>query len=524
MAGVQLSVYDPSLTLIAHLPRVRNVQWTDEFNTAGAAQFDIPLYDDLLVAQPTLLNRRNVVVYRLGGVPVYAWQIIDLNPARVAADGEQWVSVRGLDVLNVLNAAKVAPEVPPLTDHTRDTRWFDQFSLTGDWYVSADWAAPAAVEQALSTSRVGYPLRWPAMFKHAKWLWSTNPDATAAVGWNHFRASFTLASQQDVKIYASADNIMDLRLNGVRIYNSTDRYQFRRTAVYTINLPAGTHRIGASVYNAGGPAGWLCAVANIDSAGNPTSAIYQSLSGNTLVHDDSPTRPGWAKAHVLKQLIVEAQGRGVHELVPVTFGFTATTDSAGAAWTDLTTRSEQVEVTLLSDVAAKFVEAGLDMKMTPVFTGTPGLRLDLWNSRGTDRSATVRLLAGLASASPTIASGRIRTSVTVRHDKGWAGEYTDSSVSTLRREIGLTAGGLQRDEDAAVLAASYLQENALEEVTIPVKITSEAGPQPYADFDVGDIVTTVGALSGTTAVRVMSISGHAGDDAIEYDVVGYPVT
>lgn len=524
MTGVVVSIYAADLTFIAHVPRCRNIEWTDEFNTAGAASFEIPLNDDLLIAKPQILDRRNVVVLHVGGQAVYAWQIIDLNPARVGADGEQWVKVSGLDVLNVLDAAKVGPELTPLTDHTRDTRWFDQFSLTGDWFVSADWTAPASVEQALSTTRAGYPLRWPTLFQHSKWLWSTDPDATATVGWNHFRATFTLASQQDVRIYASADNIMDLRLNGTRIYNSTDRYQFRRTVSYTINLPAGTHRIGAAVYNTGGPAGWLCAVANIDSSGNPTSAIYQSLSGNTLVHDDSPTRPGWAKAHVLKQLILEAQTRGVHELLPVTFGFTATTDSDGVAWTDLTTRSEQVEVTLVSQVAQKFVEAGLDMKITPVFTGTPGLRLDLWNSRGSDLSDTVRLLAGVTSSSPTIQSGRVRTVVTVRHDKGWAGEYTDSAAATLRREIGLTAGGLSRDSDAAVLADTYFQESASEEVTIPVQITSEAGPQPYVDFNVGDTVTTVGALSGTTTARVMSITGKAAAGFVTYDVITYPIT
>jgi hypothetical protein len=87
VTGVAVSVYDSSLTLIAHLPRYRNPQWTDEGNTAGAARVDLSLYDDILTAHPTLLNRRNVVVFRVGGLVVAGLQIIDLNPAPVAPDG-----------------------------------------------------------------------------------------------------------------------------------------------------------------------------------------------------------------------------------------------------------------------------------------------------------------------------------------------------------------------------------------------------------------------------------------------------
>ena len=520
MTGVAVSVYTPALVLIAHLPRVQNPQWTDEGNTAGAASFEIPLHDSLLTSQPTLLTRRNIVVFRVGGTVVAGWHILDLAPAAAAPDGEQWVTVTGLDVLNVLNAAKVASEFP-LGDNTRETRWFDAHSKTGDWYVSADWGTPVGVENSLATVSAGYPKGWP--FPHAKRLWSTNPEASASVGWNHFRGSFSLSADTRVKIYASADNIMDLRLNGVRIYTSKDVYQFRRTVAYPVVLAAGTNYISASVYNSGGPAWFLCAVATVDANGNPTGAVFQSLVGNMLVNDNSP-KPGWAKAHVLKQLILEAQARGVHEIAPVTFSFSASADSASVAWTDITTRSEQVEITLLDEVAAKFVEQGLDIKITPDFTGTPSLRMDLWNSRGTDRRTTVRLVAGVVSTSPTIQAGRVRTAVTVRYDKGWAGEYTAAAVSTLRREIGLTAGGLQNDDDAQALATAYFGEAASEEVTIPVKLTSAAGPQPYRDFNVGDIVTTLGPLTGLTPARVMSISGSMEDDKVMYDVLCYPVT
>ena len=523
MTRFQVTVYDPSLNFIANVPRRRATRFTDEQNTAQPGSFEMRLLDPHLTTYPTLLNRRNIFVFRIGGTVVGGWQILNVDPARATDDEEEWVQVSGPNVLNVLNAGKVASEFP-LGDNTRETRWFDAHSKTGDWYVSADWGTPVGVENSLATVSAGYPKGWP--FPHAKRLWSTNPEASASVGWNHFRGSFSLSADTRVKIYASADNIMDLRLNGVRIYTSKDVYQFRRTVAYPVVLAAGTNYISASVYNSGGPAWFLCAVATVDANGNPTGAVFQSLVGNMLVNDNSP-KPGWAKAHVLKQLILEAQARGVHELAPVTFGFTASADSASVAWTDRMTRSEQVELTLLDEVAQKYAEAGLDMAMTPDFSNpTPALRFDLWNARGTDRSSTVRLMVAgdVEDSTPTIAAGRVRTSVTVRYDGGWV-EYTDPAASTLRREIGLSASELAHDDDATNLAQAYAAENNAEEVTIPIQHSSAHGPQPYVHYWPGDTISVLGPLTGVTDARVMSITGEEVEGSrVAWTTICYPIT
>ena len=94
------------------------------------------------------------------------------------------------------------------------------------------------------------------------------------------------------------------------------------------------------------------------------------------------------------------------------------------------------------------------------------------------------------------------------------------------RESGISSGTSGSVDQTVVAGKAVMQEVAHPEVTIPVAMTCHAGPQPYQDFDLGDIITVPDFMSGTTPARLMSIAGseYGEGGSVAWNLDFYPET
>jgi hypothetical protein len=527
VTAVAVSVYQPNgSTLIAGVPRRRGVKWTDELNGDGTGSFEIHLDDALLTTYPTLLSGGNIVKFSTGGTDRFAFQIESVTPALTTSEEKagRFATVAGRGVRTLLATAALHPEYG-ITANSADDRGFTAASnVSGPWYVSADWITPVGVLwTAEATARATYPDGW--VDPTAYWVWSTDPDATSAFGRNWFTSTFTLASAQPVSIYAAADDILQVSLDGDVILESdkTQLYSWREMTKYTAVLSAGIHTLAARVDNvnahtATNVAGFLCAVYTLNSFGDPSTLIRHTDTTNWKVHGYAPPEPGWHVASILKQAITEAQARSVMQLAPLTFGFTDTLDTAGAAWTDRVSERFPIGEDLLT-LLGQLIELGMDVEVTPA------LVVNAWARRGTDLTASVTLGAGnVLSNVPTALYGAVRNSALMRHGTGWVLVEDSASVTgNGRRETGITIGGADSDAQATLQAQAFFAESAKAHVTLPISMTSAAGPQPYTTFNLGDTIMAPGFTGTSVAARLMSINANEQDGYIAYDLALYPV-
>jgi hypothetical protein len=519
---ISVDVFTPDgATLIAHVPRRTGVTWQEQLNDPGSGQFDLHLDDAVLAAHPTLLTEFNIVRFSQGATVVKAWQMEEFLPTRVgtAEVAARTVTVKGRGLSSLLDTAVVYPERGIVQNTTTDQRAFNFASKDGPWRVTADWFAPSAVlYTGDTTARMGFPADWPDPL--ASWIWSSDPNSTSPSGTNWFRSEFTLATAKDLSFFATADNSMSLYLNGELILE-TDPVGVRAwktTSVVNMTLPAGTHTFAAAVINAPpaagtNPAGFLASVYD------GTSFILRTSSSSFTVHSYA-NPPGWHGASILSLLTAEAQARGVTSLLPVTFGYSETLDSAGQAWTDRRARTLPIGNLDLLACAGQLKEGSFDFEIDS------NLVLQAWKKRGTDRRATVALTPNVdvLAATATSRVGRVRNEALVRWALGWL-EVADSASRTAhgRRETGISAGNATTASEATSTATAGFEEIATPETTIPVSTTSMKGQQPYSDFFLGDTISCPAAFTGQAPARVMAITATEADNTVlTYNFDVYP--
>ena len=218
----------------------------------------------------------------------------------------------------------------------------------------------------------------------------------------------------------------------------------------------------------------------------------------------SSVEPFWRPAVIVRQLIEEAAARGVYRLDRVTFGFSASSPTSGS-WTTEADLTLKVGSTLLQ-VLEDMVDLGHDFWINPVTT-----RLDAWEARGTDRSATVFLRTGdNLTRFTTMVERPIKTVAVVRTEGGWV-QAADSSLRSANgwRETFLEYGNTKSTDKARSQALAVLRRTGRQQVTASgVEAVPVDGARPYVDFSVGDTVGVSDPL-GTGFVRkarVLSIS------------------
>lgn len=247
-------------------------------------------------------------------------------------------------------------------------------------------------------------------------------------------------------------------------------------------------------------AGFILTGLEVNSNGKETDVVVRTNTNWQV----SSTEPYWRPAMILKTLIDEADARGVYRLGGYTFGYSISAPTGGS-WTtevDLTLKVGAALSTVLEDM----VDLGHDFWVNPTT-----LEVDAWESRGTDRSATVVLDTGVNLVNYTTQIERpLKTVALVRTKDGWL----RAADNTLRdangwRETFLEYGNTRSDAVARRNAQRHLRRTGKTQVvTSGVDVAITTGATPYIDFDVADVVSVPApAGDGTLSkARVLSIS------------------
>lgn len=510
--AVRARVLNSSGAFVRHLDRLDGLRWLDEFNTAGAGSIDVQrhLPADTLAAG-------NQIVVSVGANDVFRIVLDSEAGYRVdPASGERVDAWAGMGALGVLNSGMAIPEYGWRAEAT-DQRSFDYGSnpTLANWVVPSEWKTPVG-KPVRSSWRWTYKKRHlPKGFptKNAQWLWWRNPDSTASIDETcYFRSSFTISQARRVKFWVCGDDTLEFQLDSeTRL--TTGPGGWKKASTFVMNLSAGTHYVAAKVSNRPGStgnanrSGFLCAIGRLNGDGDVTKWLRTSNPSTWTVRRQLTTPPGWHLGQIVLQLALEQVDRACASHSGISFGFSTSKDSAGRAWTD---RHEvQTPVgTLGLDWLQQMSELGVDVAMTP------GLRLNLWRSRGVDRSAKVRIGVGDGAATTDDSGSQeapIRNVAYARAASGWVGVAHSGSVAARgRRETMVTLGSARSTTQTANALNAMLPDLAAPPQTIQLQISgATGGPQPYTHFNPGDWVSARWAgKTGWARVRVMSIAGE----------------
>ena len=247
-----------------------------------------------------------------------------------------------------------------------------------------------------------------------------------------------------------------------------------------------------------GKAGFILTAYALDGSGKDNDLVARTNTSWEV----SDTEPYWRPAMILKTLAQEAATRGVYRLDQLSYGFTTSLPTLGAWSTevDLTTKVGSTLLTVLDDM----VDLGHDFWLNP-----QTLELDAWESRGTDRSASVILDTGvnLVKFSTTV-ERPIKTVALVRSKRGWLRTASDARETNGWRETFLEYGNTRSEDVAKRNANRVLRRTGKTQVVASTDIVITDGAIPYVNFDVGDIVA-IPNPSGEgvpNTARVLSIS------------------
>ena len=247
-------------------------------------------------------------------------------------------------------------------------------------------------------------------------------------------------------------------------------------------------------------AGFILTGLEVDTDGKEGTVVVRTNTDWQV----SSTEPQFRPAMIVRELIEEAATRGVYRLSGITFGFTNSAPTSGS-WTtnvDLTLKVGADLLTVLDDM----VDLGHDFWMHPTAN-----RLDAWESRGTNRTATVLLDTGVNLMRFTTTVERpIKTVALVRTKDGWLQAAQDTLRTTNgRRETFLEYGNTASEDVARAQALKVLARTGKTQVVAnAVEVAVTTGAVPYVNFDVGDTVSIPdpAGTGGLGTARVLSIS------------------
>jgi len=257
-------------------------------------------------------------------------------------------------------------------------------------------------------------------------------------------------------------------------------------------------------------AGFILTGLEVNSEGKDGAVVVRT---NTA-WEVSSIEPYWRPAMVLKELCEEAAARGVFRFSRLTYGFTNSAPTSGS-WTteaDLTLKVGSTLETVLDDM----VDLGHDFYLNPTT-----MRLDAFETRGTDRSATVLLDTGVNLAGYTTQIERpLKTVALVRTKEGWIRTADDALRTTNGwRETFLEYGNTRSEEVARGNARRHLRRTGKTQIVASgVEVVVVPGAVPYVDFDVADVVSVPDPSGGGTLVkaRVLSFSLAESGGAVRF--------
>lgn len=507
----------------------------NEIRNHGAGSFQVSKSDKKILANPDLIEYRNLVRVRVAG-DVIGGFIIQNKKTVIVGEGEAKDEVWEISGEGFRAGAKDAQVRPAggVKATSKESRFFNFSTEQGTWYNSSEWVTPQNIwkwNEAGSWWGTG-PADWPDA-PGAYWIGALgrgvydHPIAT-----QYFRHEFTAAAAGAYSFFFSADDMADVFVDGEQLFTSSNTWQ--QTNRIDFDLTAGAHVIGVAVTNSPigrGPSSLIGALFRVGDPLVPSSAqLLNTTSSSSWKVSPFPSEaPGWRPGDVLIQLINEAKARGVRWAQNVVPTFTAALDSAGEPWEKMAW--EFPLGANLSEVIEQMEELACDIYLDPA-----SYQLFAWKTRGVDRSIegpvpqsgpdnpiVLRPGQNLLSADES-GQADITNSLLLKTADGW--QVATSQNADAIAKYGTVEGQISTDLSGA--AAAKLTSELFKKKETPTKsatfvIFPVPGAVPMEDFNVGDYVSAPGDDGKLARRRVMSISVSENDStgepvwAVEFD-------
>ena len=380
------------------------------------------------------------------------------------------------------------------------------------------WGGPTSQgtqDDPAARAAVGEPLGW--IDPTAEWIGS-------AAGKSYLRRYIDISERPEkavaADIYVSGQGPWEFWFDGEQ-KASGGRFE---TARVRVQLAEPGHQL--ALYVESGP-GLLTIVTVPDDPGGTPGVLYRSFTVGVYgtgdpdpwkaVENADPT--GVTYGFVMSRLIDEAQARGC--LPGITYTFTDTLDSDGVPWSVSLPLVSYRDGVQLGDVALQGTQQfKADVQMLPTF------ELALYDSFGTDRSATVQLAESDPDpsvndvVSVTIDPRAPKATVARLETEGGFGWAVDTGqVNTFGRRETAATYGVASSIPEVVNAAEALLDDI--RGVVP-QVINVAPAEPYDRFTVGDTVgvreTVGGAFLPHRVEAISPTEVEAGNVEVDIDV------
>jgi hypothetical protein len=519
---VELEIYsyaDPTQYIDVLNGRI-SPEYMEEIRGAGGGQVEVSTRDPKVLADPTLLEYRNLVRVKVYGEYVGAFLIGKKKIKTVeSTPGQETHVISGENLRKWFDDSTVKPR-NGLAKTSPTTRSFNFASEIGYWYKPANWVNPV---ELMKVHQTGTPFSWIYQYSPAEWpdaptaawIWGVIPPNTMdfPAGHNYFRYEFT-ATAGTYAFFVAGDNSVTVYVDGAVV---ADGEGWTNTQRIDFDLNAGQHVIAVDAVNgASGPGTIIGALFKAGDANTSVMAQLISVTGANTGWKVLPypaAVPGWTPGEIVLTLINEAKARGVRSAGWLTPTFTAAADSYGNPWETQLDWSFDIAENY-SSVFKKIEELACDIWINP-----ETLQFNMAISRGVDRSIFRYAADGVTpittpvifeigknlKRASTEGASDIANSLSVQTEDGWLEVQRAASVA----KYGVIEGKLDTSASESVSAAiaeEVFNQKANPEQGATYEIIPIEDHIPFHDFNVGDWVLAPDETGLLVKRRIMSLA------------------
>lgn len=312
---ITCGLYDRLGNLIVALPNSFARKWQGQLSNVGNGEATIQYTDS---AVPTV-DYRQLLRFTLNSNAAFSAVVeqIDREVIKPGEEHDEIVVLKGRGTLAILEEAVVYPELGLGALPFSDTRTFSYVSTA---YDDSAWGNALLIKQQSSAAApyANAPAVWPD--GQAWWIWGQGGTGPYQIGDCYFRHTFSLSAETTVRFAFSADDGIEVWLDGARLAQDTQAFLWGTTKTADVFITAGTHTVAirginiprpnnaatnvaaviltAMVLNADGTLGavlvhtdqtWTCLAYPVDGARNDFtdgvetagSVVLQSASGDS---------------------------------------------------------------------------------------------------------------------------------------------------------------------------------------------------------------------------------------------------
>jgi hypothetical protein len=317
---------------------VFDLRLSRELNGPGVGELSVSLMHPRLAA----LTYRNVVRVYQDGELIKSFVIREVEDVEVGSGSERKRTVRGLGLLSrTQEMVRVTPNPInryPLA-YTRRHDWAAPETSTTTWTDTVyTMNRPDDVVFGEGFYR---PIAWPTPVAPTEplgidWVHSTATGVTHPVTIDYWHRTFTVASESEVAVFASASaDKLEVAIDGVEVISeelTEPDGLWWWTWKAGVKLAAGTHTIRAKVdlRVATGQGGFICCGFPTGSDGiDSDNILFFTGDDEWDLLSDPATPPGQTPGQIIRLGMAEAAARGCQT---PTLNFSDTVDSNGDPW------------------------------------------------------------------------------------------------------------------------------------------------------------------------------------------------